>query len=223
MRVPSGPKKNAYPRSTLHRQSQFVLKNPVQNLELVTNPFSPSLLMATCCSGKFISPSFRIPSSALAIFPNSTTTNPSTSLTSNLEESGMGITCASMSPTDGRRIATGCEDSVVQFFARNGPNSTRQGGNKGSVNTSISPGIDISNSALILIVHKHGSPVFDVCWNIDGRNLLFAGGNGSLRLWDHTMAVGPYGKILQRSKDVNCDQIFELFSSFNGNFLSYVV
>jgi transcription initiation factor TFIID subunit 5 len=48
--------------------------------------------------------------------------------------------------------------------------------------------------------HKNGFPVFDVDWNRDGRCLLSAGGDGSIRLWD-TMAVGPFGEVVTKTKN----------------------
>ena len=45
-------------------------------------------------------------------------------------------------------------------------------------------------------------PVFDVDWNRDGRTLLSAGGDGSVRLWD-TMAIGPYGRVAKISSKRN--------------------
>jgi transcription initiation factor TFIID subunit 5 len=47
---------------------------------------------------------------------------------------------------------------------------------------------------MVLLGHKNGFPVFDVDWTRNGRTLLSAGGDGSIRLWD-TDAVGPYGKL----------------------------
>jgi len=37
-------------------------------------------------------------------------------------------------------------------------------------------------------------PVYDIDWNRDGRTLLSAGGDGTIRLWD-SKAVGPFGKL----------------------------
>ena len=195
MRAPLPNKKISFPGSALHQQSQRSLTSPANPMDSLVDPLSPSIFMGTFCSGKSMSSTNRNSSSALTISSNTTTTPHSTPRTSTLEESGIGITCASMSPIDGRRIAIGCEDAAVRIFALDGSSSSaRQKGTKGSIDNNISPGIDISDSEMILIGHKNGSPVFDVNWNRDGRNLLSAGGDGSIRLWD-TMAVGPYGTL----------------------------
>ena len=48
--------------------------------------------------------------------------------------------------------------------------------------------------AQVLLGHKNGFPVFGLSWNRDGRSLLSAGGDGTVRLWD-TMLQGPFGKV----------------------------
>jgi transcription initiation factor TFIID subunit 5 len=50
------------------------------------------------------------------------------------------------------------------------------------------------DASTILLGHKNGFPVYDIDWNRDGRTLLSAGGDGTVRLWD-TMAVGPFGRL----------------------------
>lgn len=47
---------------------------------------------------------------------------------------------------------------------------------------------------MVLLGHKNGFPVFDVDWTRNGRTLLSAGGDGTVRLWD-AGAVGPYGTV----------------------------
>jgi len=192
MRAPSSMKNNAYPGSVITQKTQRGAMPSIKSLEPRADPHSPSILMATCCSGKSISSSSSAQPTAVTISSNKSTTPHSSSSSVTLEESGIGITCASMSPLDGRRIAAGCEDAAVRIFALDGASSSNS--NKESMDTSITPGFDVSDSEMLLIGHKNGSPVFDLCWNRDGRNLLSAGGDGTIRLWD-TMAVGPYGKL----------------------------
>lgn len=92
------------------------------------------------------------------------------------EEAGIGLVCAKLCEPDGRRIAVGCDDSAVRIWSAMGSSSSQ---------SSTEP-------LQVLLGHKNGFPVFDVDWNRDGRSLLSAGGDGSVRLWD-TMAVGPFG------------------------------
>ena len=193
MRDISYDKKKLQPGLTIHQQSKRLLSSPSNTLDAIADPHTPSILMATCCSGKSLL-SEQSSSSALTISSGIATTPHSISNSSTLDESGIGITCASMSPIDGRRIAVGCEDAAIRIFALDGSNFTRNNHNKATMDNSIMPGLDISDSEMILIGHKNGCQIFDVSWNRDGRNLLTAGGDGSLRLWD-TMAVGPYGKL----------------------------
>ena len=49
----------------------------------------------------------------------------------------------------------------------------------------------------VLTGHKNKYPVFDIDWNSDGRALLSAGGDGSVRLWD-TSISGASGDMLTR-------------------------
>ena len=91
------------------------------------------------------------------------------------EESGIGLTCAKLCPPDGRRVAVGCDDAAVRIW------DLKENGGDGEVGQ-------------VLLGHKNGFPVFDVSWNKDGRSLLSAGGDGSIRLWD-TMAQGPFGTV----------------------------
>ena len=87
------------------------------------------------------------------------------------EEPGIGICCTKVSHV-GEYVAVGCDDAAVRVY------SLQKGGEPGEV----------------LLGHKQGFPVFDVDWNRDGRTLLSAGGDGTVRLWD-VEAVGPFGEL----------------------------
>lgn len=92
------------------------------------------------------------------------------------EEAGIGITCAKLCPPDGRRVAVGCDDAAIRIW---------------DLGELPSDGL-AGDAAQVLLGHKNGFPVFDISWNRDGRSLLSAGGDGTIRLWD-TMLQGPYG------------------------------
>jgi WD40 repeat protein len=96
------------------------------------------------------------------------------------EEAGIGLTCAKLCPPDGRRIAVGCDDSAIRIWDLM---DLQKDGTAG-------------DAAQVLLGHKNGFPVFDVSWNRDGRSLLSAGGDGTIRLWD-TMLQGPYGEVAE--------------------------
>ena len=83
--------------------------------------------------------------------------------------------CARLSSPDGRRVAVGCDDAAIRIW--DAMEYTKQ-----------------SEPHAVLLGHKNGFPVFDVDWNRDGRTLLSAGGDGSVRLWD-TMVMGPFGEV----------------------------
>lgn len=90
------------------------------------------------------------------------------------EESGIGLCCAKLCPPDGQRVAVGCDDSAIRIWNVNDSNE--------------------SEPSQVLLGHKNGFPVFDLSWNRDGRTLLSAGGDGSIRMWD-TLVVGPFGEV----------------------------
>ncbi|KAL3938630.1 MAG: hypothetical protein SGARI_001670 [Bacillariaceae sp.] len=104
------------------------------------------------------------------------------------EESGIGITCAKLCQPDGRKVAIGCDDAAIRVWnlLEDLPNGA--GKNQAAA----------GDAGVILLGHKNGFPVFDVSWNRDGRSLLSAGGDGSLRLWD-TAAQGPFGEVVSSS------------------------
>jgi len=97
------------------------------------------------------------------------------------EEPGVGICCAKASHF-GESVAAGCDDAAVRIYNQSA----------GSIGG--------GEPCQVLLGHKEGFPVFDVDWNRDGRSLLTAGGDGTIRLWD-TMAVGPFGELTTPKDD----------------------
>ena len=137
------------------------------------NPLEPSILLSTLCSSSSPGPHLSQGRSvdAAAIW----------------EESGIGLTCAKLCPPDGRRVAAGCDDSAVRIWSVfDGTKKKNGDGNKTNG--------EVQEASMVLLGHKNGFPVFDVSWNRDGRTLLSAGGDGSIRLWD-TMAKGTFGSV----------------------------
>lgn len=131
------------------------------------NSLEPTILLSTLCSNA-IGPASRPLQSASA------SRNAFAEASAIWEESGIGLCCSKICPPDGRQVAVGCDDAAVRIWdLKNG-------------NTSKEP-------VQVLLGHKNGFPVFDVSWNRDGRSLLSAGGDGSIRLWD-TRAVGYFGE-----------------------------
>jgi len=154
---------------------------------ILANPLEPSIALSTLCANQ----------TRRRDDPDRTSND--TSNISNMpnllwEEAGIGITCAKLCPPDGRRVAIGCDDSAIRIWnliddvhhKKNG--SGYCGGNQTSV----------GDAGQVLLGHKNGFPVFDLSWNRDGRCLLSAGGDGSIRLWD-TAAQGPFGEVIQSS------------------------
>jgi WD40 repeat protein len=188
----------------LERKREFqTMKNSQTAPTVVTNPLEPSILLSTLCANNLsssseldspssparkISTSSATSSSATASFParKSSTTASANSTGKNImtaamwEEAGIGLTCAKLCPPDGRRIAVGCDDSAIRIWDLM---DLQKDGTAG-------------DAAQVLLGHKNGFPVFDVSWNRDGRSLLSAGGDGTIRLWD-TMLQGPYGEVAE--------------------------
>ena len=135
------------------------------------NALSPSILLTTLCTVTGNSKHNNTASRPLA-----------------LDSPSMGITSARICPPDGRRVATGCEDSAIRIWSMDTLNSKQRHVHE---NEDYVP---TGEASTILLGHKNGFPVYDVDWNRDGRTLLSAGGDGTLRLWD-TMAVGPFGRL----------------------------
>ena len=139
---------------------------------VLANPLEPSILLSTLCANS-----------------NTARKNGGPTITSGLvadlssiwDESGIGLTCAKLCPPDGRRVAVGCDDSAIRIWDLMSHGTIQGDGSMG-------------DAQQVLLGHKNGFPVFDVDWNRDGRSLLSAGGDGSVRLWD-TMAQGPFGLV----------------------------
>lgn len=188
----------------LERKREFQTMKRSPTPTVVTNPLEPSVLLSTLCANNTVSsPETEAPTSPSKKMPPPTTTTSSTppslvrktstggSGSSNnnnkavmtaatWEEAGIGLTCAKLCPPDGRRIAVGCDDAAVRIWDLM---DLQKDGTAG-------------DAAQVLLGHKNGFPVFDVSWNRDGRSLLSAGGDGTVRLWD-TMLQGPYGEVAE--------------------------
>ncbi|KAL3795937.1 hypothetical protein HJC23_002208 [Cyclotella cryptica] len=138
-----------------------------KNHQNVADPLSPSVLLgALCCSSE---------ADVGAGAP--------------WAESNVGITSASICPPDGRKVAVGCDDAAVRIWSLDRPGNTDSSKDGSSAASSA-----LGEPSMVLLGHKNGFPVFDVDWTRNGRTLLSAGGDGSIRLWD-TEAVGPYGRL----------------------------
>lgn len=162
----------------------------------LANPLEPSILLSTLCAhlppekSKSKTPPTKStekrPISSSSSFSSKKKTSSGVKakvqMSASLwEEAGIGLTCAKLSPPDGRRIAVGCDDAAVRIWDM----TTKE--NDSNNNQEVGQ---------VLLGHKNGFPVFDVCWNRDGRSLLSCGGDGSVRLWD-TLAQGPFGEVTQ--------------------------
>lgn len=146
----------------------------VRARKVLANPLEPSIMLSTLCANQGRSSSSET--------GNSSSSSSSTNSGFLWEESGIGITCASLSPPDGRKVAIGCDDSAIRIWNLMDNNN----------------GTSVGDAGQVLLGHKNGFPVFDLSWNRDGRSLLSAGGDGSIRLWD-TSAQGPFGEVVQSS------------------------
>lgn len=164
----------------------------------VADPLAPSALLATLCSSPAASTGAEADAGA----------GPAMKPLRPWRESNIGVTSASVCPPDGRRVAVGCDDAAVRIWSldrehRTAPSgkavadsAAANGGGVKSGQTSSGAGGNASSmgeASMVLLGHKNGFPVFDVDWTRNGRTLLSAGGDGTVRLWD-SQAVGPYGR-----------------------------
>ena len=160
----------------------------------VANALEPSILLSTLCANSNSSPSSKhdvmtptssSSSKAAAVSAAGGSSAPVASgspmvdASSIWDESGIGLCCAEICPPDGRQVAVGCDDSGIRIW---------------NLMDGMGPDGRMGDPVQVLLGHKNGFPVFDVSWNRDGRSLLSAGGDGSIRLWD-TMAQGPFGQV----------------------------
>ena len=153
----------------------------VRARRILANPLEPSVMLSTLCANQT-----RRRDDAERSH-NDSGNNSSSASSSLWEEAGIGITCAKLSPPDGRRVAIGCDDSAIRIW--NLMENQQKGSGSGSNGA-------VGDAGQVLLGHKNGFPVFDLSWNRDGRSLLSAGGDGSIRLWD-TSAQGPFGEVIQ--------------------------
>lgn len=138
------------------------------------NALEPTILMNTLCSNASGPASSTGRQSTSASSSSSSNRNQFLGTAAMWEESGIGLCCAKICPPDGRQVAVGCDDAAVRIWNLMDANNGKE-------------------PSQVLLGHKNGFPVFDVSWNRDGRTLLSAAGDGSVRLWD-TRAVGYFGK-----------------------------
>lgn len=174
----------------LERKREFqVMKNSDKSTTTqAANPFEPSILLSTLSANTGVV-SVKSKTGALsALSPqspapargnSSSSSNHKSPMTAAMwEEAGIGLTCAKLCPPDGRRVAIGCDDSAIRVWDLM---DLQKDGTAG-------------DPAQVLLGHKNGFPVFGLSWNRDGRSLLSAGGDGTVRLWD-TMLQGPFGEV----------------------------
>ncbi len=147
---------------------------------LFGNPMEPSIMFSTICAS-----SSKVHNNRQGGGPQQCTLN----------RSSIDLTCAKLCLPDGRHVAAGCSDSAIRIWSMKSLNTYN---GKSTVDSSdgVSPPRE---STIILHGHKQGLPVYAVDWNRDGRTLLSAGGDGTVRLWD-SGAVGPFGKLASVTK-----------------------
>eukprot|EP00536_Pseudo-nitzschia_multiseries_P007948 jgi/Psemu1/240729/estExt_Genewise1.C_1920077 len=167
-------------------KDNYVAEATVRARQTLANPLEPSIMFSTLCANQ----TRRREDTDRSSSDNNNNKDSSSFL---WEESGIGITCAKLCSPDGRRIAVGCDDSAIRVWnlMEDQHKTNGAGGNGGKQ-------LSVGDAGQVLLGHKNGFPVFDLSWNRDGRSLLSAGGDGSIRLWD-TSAQGPFGEVVQSS------------------------
>ena len=203
--VMSSEKKNSVAQSgTSPGKEQEV--DPSRTRVRIANPLEPSILLSTLCANqarRLDTPSKttgsskgRARTSSIAGSKDASASNTGSTPAKRYmsqaawEESGIGITCAKLCRPDGRKVAIGCDDSAIRVW-----NLLEDLPKNGFGGSQVLAG----DASQVLLGHKNGFPVFDLSWNRDGRCLLSAGGDGSIRLWD-TAAQGPFGEVVSSSK-----------------------
>jgi len=144
--------------------------------DTMVSPLEPSILMSTLKT----LPTRNLPSRSgkkLMISPQPK--GAVSAISSHWEESGFALCCAKVCPL-GRRVAVGCDDSAVRIH-------------------SLLRESKRTEPSDIFYGHRNGLPVFGVEWNNDGRSLLSAGGDGTIRLWDTLADDGPFGSQAERT------------------------
>ncbi len=159
--------------------SKTVTNGATKDTPLVGNPMEPSIMFSTICASTTKS-SHHHHERGGSNFP--------------LNESSVDLTCAKLCLPDGRHVAAGCSDSAVRIWSMKSWN-----GYVGKSTVDSEGGQSPQESSIVLYGHKEGLPIYDIDWNRDGRTLLSAGGDGTIRLWD-SKAVGPFGKLTSISK-----------------------
>ncbi|GMH63328.1 hypothetical protein TrLO_g6130 [Triparma laevis f. longispina] len=99
-----------------------------------------------------------------------------------------GTSSIKISPNDGSRVAVGGGDGVVRVFRLEKGGSNRSGNKRKKTTFKQTETVVTSSSPQLLIGHQHSAPVYGLSWFKDGRSLLSAGGDGSVRLWDTSLA-----------------------------------
>lgn len=173
--------------STNIKDKQEDLTDNTRVRRILADPLEPSVMLSTLCANQTRRRDDTDRSS------NDTSSNVNTP---NFlwEEAGIGITCAKLCPPDGRRVAVGCDDSAIRIWNLMDDLNHKKNGSSNSGGNQTPAG----DAGQVLLGHKNGFPIFDLSWNRDGRCLLSAGGDGSIRLWD-TAAQGPFGEVIQSS------------------------
>ncbi|KAL3808055.1 hypothetical protein ACHAXA_007997 [Cyclostephanos tholiformis] len=152
-----------------------------------SDALEPSILLTTICSSSYLL--------------NEADVTPDSFDRLHWSDPNVGVTSASIRPPDGKKVAVGCNDSAVRIWSLDqSTNSNKRKTSRHAPSCVLSLGEPL----ILLLGHKNGFPVFDVDWNRNGRTLLSAGGDGTIRLWD-TEAVGPFGtmsgvSVQQRNK-----------------------
>ncbi|CAB9513181.1 like/WD repeat-containing protein TBL1X [Seminavis robusta] len=137
------------------------------------NPLEPTILLSTICCTAGVGTTTRRSLVQGSSSSSNRSSNYFDKTTAMWEEAGIGLCCAKICPPDGRQIAVGCDDAAVRIYHKQGED-------------------DGEEPEQVLLGHKNGFPVFDLSWNRDGRSLLSAAGDGTVRLWD-TRATGTFG------------------------------